>query len=125
MKQLVISPAPDADTFDLEQELDGLIGLKEVKDALKHARNFIEVQRRRCSVTGDNNARALHFAFFHGGGGGSSTSTVARLLGGMLLKLGVLSAGHVVELTRKDLLAGCSGGDVDGKLKKVVKAAEG
>mmetsp|Transcript_85202 Transcript_85202/g.182611 ORF Transcript_85202/g.182611 Transcript_85202/m.182611 type:complete len:841 (+) Transcript_85202:103-2625(+) len=125
VKQLIISPAPDADTFDLEKELDGLIGLGEVKHALKHARNFIEVQRRRCSVTGDNNARALHFAFLHGGPG-SCTSTVARLLGGMLLKLGVLGTGHVVEVTRKDILAGCSGGgDIETKMKKVVKAAEG
>jgi len=50
---------------------------------------------------------------------------VAKLLGGLLLKLGVLATGHVVEVTRKDLLAGCSGGDVDTRLKKVAKAAEG
>eukprot|EP00440_Ansanella_granifera_P038484 gb/GFBE01041760.1/.p1 GENE.gb/GFBE01041760.1/~~gb/GFBE01041760.1/.p1 ORF type:complete len:831 (+),score=169.35 gb/GFBE01041760.1/:1-2493(+) len=125
VRSLVMSPAPDAESFDLEQELEELIGLREIKDSIRHTRNFIEVQRRRCNVTGDNTARALNFAFMQGVPG-SGASKVAQLLGGMLLKLGVLSAGQVVEVTRKDLLAGCSGGgDVETKLKKVAKAAEG
>jgi len=124
VRSLVVVPAPDVDSFDLEQELEGLVGLREVKDSLRHTRNFIEVQRRRCSVVGDNTARALHFAFLQGGPG-SGLSTAAQLLAGMLLKLGVLSKGHVVESTRKDLLAGCSSGDVEGRLKKVMKAGEG
>mmetsp|Transcript_43939 Transcript_43939/g.135783 ORF Transcript_43939/g.135783 Transcript_43939/m.135783 type:complete len:835 (+) Transcript_43939:122-2626(+) len=124
VRSLVVSDAPDAEAFDLEKELEGLVGLREVKDAIRHARNFIEVQRRRCSVVGDSTVRAVHFAFLQGGPG-SGASTVAQLLGGMLLKLGVLAKGHVVEATRKDLLAGCSSGDLEGRLKKVVKAGEG
>eukprot|EP00930_Biecheleria_cincta_P022270 TRINITY_DN16279_c0_g1_i2.p1 TRINITY_DN16279_c0_g1~~TRINITY_DN16279_c0_g1_i2.p1 ORF type:complete len:839 (+),score=233.83 TRINITY_DN16279_c0_g1_i2:75-2591(+) len=125
VRSLVMSPPPDAEAFDLEQELEGLIGLREIKDSIRHTRNFVEVQRRRCNVTGDASARALHFAFMQGTPG-SGASSVARLLAGMLLKLRVLSGGQVVEATRKDLLAGCSGGgDVETKLKKVAKAADG
>lgn len=125
VRSLVMSPPPDAESFDLEQELEGLIGLREIKDSVRHTRNFVEVQRRRCNVTGDASARALHFAFMSGTPG-SGASSVARLLAGMLLKLGVLSVGQVVEATKKDLLAGCSGGgDVETKLKKVAKAADG
>jgi len=124
VRSLVVTPAPDVDTFDLEKELEGLVGLREVKEALRHARNFVEVQRRRCSVVGDSTVRSVHFAFLQGGPG-SGLSTAAQLLAGMLLKLGVLSKGHVVESTRKDLLAGCSSGDVDCRLKKVMRAADG
>lgn len=124
VRSLAIQPAPDLESFDLEKELDALIGLKEVKETVRHARNFIEVQRRRCQVVGDNTAKALHFSFFQGGPG-SGASAAARLLAGMLLKLGVLTKGHVVEATRKDLLAGCSSSEVEGRLKKVMRAAEG
>lgn len=124
LRHVAISPAPDMESFDLEQELESLIGLKEVKDALKHVRNFIQVQQRRSSVVGDSNTRALHFAFLHGGPG-SGCSTVARLLAGMLLKLGVLNLGQVVEVARRDLLAGSNSGDAEVKLKKMVKASEG
>jgi len=124
IRALQVSPAPDATAFDLDAELERLMGLAEVKDSLRHTRNFIEVQRRRMSVTGDSAARALHFAFMHGGAG-SGISAVSQLLGGLLLKLRVLASGHVVEVTRKELLAGCSGGDVDARVKKVVRAAEG
>lgn len=124
IKQLTVSPAPSAESFDLDQALDGLVGLKEVKESIRHIRNFIEVQRRRSSVTGDKMSRALHFAFTHSGAG-SGSSTVARLLGALLLKLGVLASGHVVSVTRKDLLSGCSGGDVETRLKKVAKASDG
>lgn len=124
IRSLAISPAPDAENFDLDAELDRVSGLQEVKDSLRHARNFIEVQRRRMAVVGDTSARGLHFAFLHGGAG-SGTTTVAKLLGGLLVKLDVLSKGHVVEVSRKELLSGCSGGDVEPRVKKVVRAAEG
>ncbi|CAK0855938.1 unnamed protein product, partial [Prorocentrum cordatum] len=124
IKQLVISPAPTAEAFDLDGALGGLVGLREVKDSIRHARNFIEVQRRRSSVTGDKTSRALHFAFVHSGAG-SGSGTVARLLGALLLKLGVLSTGHVVEVTRKDLLSGCGSGEVEARMKKVAKASDG
>lgn len=124
VRLLPMSEAPDADTFDLEEELNQLIGLKEVKESIRHTRNFIEVQKRRSSVTGDSSARALHFAFMQGTAG-SGAGKVAQVLGGMLLKFGVLTSGHVLEVTRKDLVAGCTGGDVDAKMKKVARAAEG
>jgi len=124
VRMLPMSEAPDPDAFDLEEELNQLIGLKDVKESIRHTRNFIEVQKRRSSVTGDASARALHFAFMQGTAG-SGAGKVAQVLGGMLLKFGVLSSGHVLEVTRKDLIAGCTGGDVDAKMKKVARAAEG
>lgn len=125
VRQLAMSPAPDAETFNLEMELEQLIGLRDVKESIRHSRNYIEVQRRRSAVTGDQSARPLHFAFMQGTPG-SGAGKVAQVLGGMLLKFGVLSSGHVVEATRKDLVAGCTGGgDVETKIKKIAKAAEG
>ncbi|CAK9019211.1 unnamed protein product [Durusdinium trenchii] len=124
VRMLPMSEAPDTEQFDLEAELELLVGLKEVKESIRHARNFIEVQKRRSSVTGDTSARPLHFAFMQGTAG-SGAGKVAQVLGGMLAKFGVLSSGHTLEVTRKDLLAGCTGGDVDAKMKKVVRAAEG
>ncbi|CAJ1402291.1 unnamed protein product [Effrenium voratum] len=124
IRNLQVSEAPDAESFDLELELEQLIGLKEAKESIRHTRNFIEVQRRRSAVTNDATARALHFAFMQGTPG-SGAGKVAQVLGGMLLKFGVLSSGHVVEVTRKDIVAGCTGGDVDTKIKKMARAAEG
>lgn len=124
VRQLQIHPAPNISDWELESELDGVVGLAEVKESIKKARNFIEVQKRRCNILGNQSARALHFAFAHNGPGAGLT-TVAMLLGSLLKKLDVLGTGQVVEVTRKDLLAGCSGGDVEGRLKKVIRAAEG
>lgn len=124
VKGLQISAAPDARNFDFEAQLAELVGLTEVKDTLKHARNFIEVQRRRMSVIGNKAFRAMHFAFMHGGSG-SGVSIVAKIIGGLLLKMGVVATGQVVEVSKKELLAGCSGGDVEARLKKITKPAEG
>lgn len=124
VKSLAVSAAPDASSFDVDAALEDLVGLEEVKKTLRHARNFIEVTRHRMSVLGAKACRSLHFAFMHGGAG-SGKSAVARLIGGMLLKMGVLTTGQVVEVTRKDLLAGCSGGDVEARVRKVARAAEG
>lgn len=125
LRQLIVSPAPDVESFDLEAELEGLVGLRDIREGLRHARNFVEVQKRRSSVTGDPSAKSMHFAFMEGVPG-AGVSTVCRLLGGMLLKLGVLTSGHVVECSRKDLMGGCSDADdIEKRLKKVVRAAEG
>lgn len=123
LKQFAASPVPDVEAFDLEAELGELVGQPEVKRQLRHARNFVEVQRRRCA--GGQAARALHFACLHGGPG-AGTSAVAQLLGRLLRRLGVLTAGQVVEVARKDLLATCSGGgDVEARVKLAARAAEG
>ncbi|CAK0898423.1 unnamed protein product [Prorocentrum cordatum] len=125
VRQLAFVQAPDAESFDLETELQQLAGLKEVKDSIKHIRNFVEVQRRRSNVVGGGSfGKALHFALAEGSSGCGIT-TACRLLGGMLLKLGVLSKGHVVEVTKRDLLTGASSSEVEPRLKKMVAAASG
>jgi len=122
---LAAATAPNVEAFDLEAELGKLQGLGNVKDMLRHLRNYVEVQGRRRSQGMEVRPKALHLGFVHGGSG-SGTSTVARLLGCMLVKLGVLRTGHVVEVSRKDLVTGSNNvGDVEARVKAVANSAEG
>ena len=88
-------------------ELDALVGLTEVKAAV---RRLIAVQR----VNAERKAQglpevdsALHVVFT--GPPGTGKTTVARLLGRLYGAIGVVSKGHLVEGSRSDLVAGYVG----------------
>ena len=89
------------------EELNGLIGLTEVKKEVEKFAKFIQVAQER-EKAGLKVAKISYHMVFTGNPGTGKT-TVARIMAKIYRALGVVKGGHLVETDRGGLIAGYVG----------------
>ena len=107
---------------ELLNDLNRLIGLNKVKSKVNDLIDFQKVQIARRMAGMKNPKGTLHLAFT--GNPGTGKTTVARIIGHVYKKIGLLSKGQFIEVSRTDLIAGYQG-QTALKVKDVIERAKG
>ena len=113
----------DSGVAEVLDELDReLIGLKPVKQRIRQTAALLLVERARTRLGLAHDAPTLHMSFT--GNPGTGKTTVALKMAGLLHRLGYVRKGHLVSVTRDDLV-GQYIGHTAPKTKDVLKRAMG
>ena len=117
-----LEPDDSKSLTELLLDLNQLIGLKSVKEKVQDLLAYQKVHKMRMNNNLYSQKNTLHLAFT--GNPGTGKTTVARIVGRIYKKLGLLSQGHFIEVSRTDLIAGYQG-QTALKVKSVIERAKG
>lgn len=95
----------DESVEELLTQLDRLTGLSEVKKQVHRIVNSVKMQKKaeEMGISLPGGHGTLHLVFK--GNAGTGKTTVARIIGKIYRRLGVLSGGQLIEVTRRDLVS--------------------
>lgn len=117
------TPAPEKESIeDLKTELNGYVGLGEIKEEVNALINMATVYALRAQHGLKNADMSLHMVF--SGNPGTGKTMIARLMARIYHSLDILSKGQLVEVDRSGLVAGYVG-QTAGKTAKVIERAMG
>ena len=106
----------------LDKELQDIIGVDHVKNSLRSLCKKVSVDQKRAKF-GFRCDHTLNMLFL--GAPGTGKTSMARVVARLLQHLGILEKGHLVEVTRKDLVAEYSGQSAIKTAAKVEEALGG
>lgn len=107
---------------EIEEELNMLVGMEEMKKTIKQIYAWIYVNKKREENGLKASRQVLHMMFK--GNPGTGKTTVARLIGKLFVKMNVLSKGHLIEGERADLVGEYIGHTAQ-KTRDLIKKAIG
>ncbi len=117
------SELSEQDFDEILSELESLAGLGEIKKRLREFAQYLNfLKLRKEKGLDDGEPIQLHAVFT--GNPGTGKTTVARMLGRIYKKLGLLSRGHVHEVDRSDII-GEYIGQTAPKVKEAINNARG
>ena len=105
-KKAAVSSEPKS-LDDLLVEINGLIGLENIKQEVAGLVNLLRVQQMRDEAGLTSLETSNHMVFY--GNPGTGKTTIARKVGQIFKQLGILSKGHLIETDRTGLVAGYLG----------------
>ncbi len=106
----------------LVDELNGLVGLSNVKEEIRSLINLIKIRKLRARANMPELEMSYHMVFT--GSPGTGKTTVARLVAKIYKELGILSEGNLIETDRSGLVAGYVG-QTAIKVHEIVEQAIG
>ncbi|WP_082686281.1 stage V sporulation protein K [Bacillus coahuilensis] len=107
---------------EVEAELEKLVGMNDMKKMIKEIYAWLYINKKREMFGLKAGKQALHMMFK--GNPGTGKTTVARIIGTLFQKMGVLSKGHLIEAERADLVGEYIGHTAQ-KTRDLIKKAHG